>query len=75
MAPGYGISAWLGDSEYTVARIRLKSAASPDGFTAITYVTTIDHPARFQRSRDIGAPLGLTLRKYASGEIDRNGAI
>ena len=43
--------------------------------TAITYVTTIDDPARFEHSRDVGAHLGLTPRKYASGEVDRNGAI
>jgi transposase len=39
------------------------------------YVTTIDDPDRFHRSRDLGAHLGLTPRKYASGEMDRNGAI
>jgi len=43
--------------------------------TAITFLTTIDDPDRFQRSRDVGAHLGLTPRKYASGETDRNGAI
>ena len=32
-------------------------------------------PARFQRSRDVGAHLGLTPKKYASGETDRNGGI
>ena len=40
--------------------------------TAMTYVTTIDDPDRFQRSRDVGAHLGLTPRKFASGEVDRN---
>lgn len=40
--------------------------------TALTFATAIDNPAR---SRDVGAHLGLTPRKYASGEIDRNGAI
>src|SRR5690242_5658040 len=43
--------------------------------TALTFATAIDNPARFARSRDVGAHLGLTPRKYASGEIDRNGAI
>jgi transposase len=43
--------------------------------TALTFATAIDNPARFVRSRDVGAHLGLTPRKYASGEIDRNGAI
>jgi transposase len=43
--------------------------------TALTFATAIDDPARFARSRNVGAHLGLTPRKYASGEIDRNGAI
>jgi transposase len=43
--------------------------------TALTFATAIDDPARFVRSRDVGAHLGLTPRKYASGEVDRNGGI
>jgi transposase len=43
--------------------------------TAITYLTTIDDPVRFERSRDVGAHLGLTPKKYASGETDRNSGI
>jgi transposase len=43
--------------------------------TAVTYLTTIDDPDRFQRSRDVGAHLGLTPKKYASGEVDRNSSI
>jgi transposase len=43
--------------------------------TAITFLTTIDDPARFHRSRDVGAHLGLTPKKYASGETDKNGGI
>jgi transposase len=42
---------------------------------ALTYATGIDDPGRFARSRDIGPHFGLTPRKYASGEIDRNGSI
>jgi transposase len=41
----------------------------------LTYATAIDAPERFARSRDVGAHFGLTPRKYASGEIDRNGRI
>jgi transposase len=43
--------------------------------TALTFATAIDDPTRFARSRDVGPHLGLTPRKYAAGEIDRNGAI
>jgi transposase len=42
---------------------------------ALTYASGIDDPARFTHSRDIGPHFGLIPRKYASGEIDRNGSI
>jgi transposase len=41
----------------------------------LAFATAIDDPARFRHSRDVGAHFGLTPRKYASGEIDRSGAI
>jgi len=43
--------------------------------TAITFHTVIDDPSRFRRSRSVGAYLGLTPRRYASGEIDWTGRI
>jgi transposase len=43
--------------------------------TALTYRTTIDDPKRFRRSRSVGAYLGLTPRRYQSGEVDRVGRI
>jgi transposase len=42
---------------------------------AITFTSALDDPARFRRSRDVGAHLGLTPRKYQSGETDRTGRI
>lgn len=54
---------------------RLLSVPGVGAVTALSFATAIDDPARFSRSRDVGAHLGLTPRKYASGEIDRNGAI
>ena len=42
---------------------------------ALTAMTGIDDPARFPRSRSVGVHFGMTPRKYASGEVDRNGAI
>ena len=42
---------------------------------ALTYRATIDVPARFRKSKAVGAVFGLTSAKYQSGEIDRNGAI
>ena len=43
--------------------------------TALAFHSAIDEPARFQRSRSVGAYIGLTLRRYASGEIDWSGRI
>jgi transposase len=43
--------------------------------TALAFRAEIDDSARFKRSRDVGVHVGLTPRKYASGEIDRNGGI
>ena len=43
--------------------------------TAVAYATTIDNPARFKHSTDVGAYLGLTPRRYQSGEVDRLGPI
>lgn len=43
--------------------------------TALIFRATVDQPARFRRSRDIGAHLGLTPRRYQSGETDIQGRI
>ena len=37
--------------------------------------TAIDNPTRFRRSRNVGAYLGLTPRRYQSGELDLGGRI
>ncbi len=41
--------------------------------TAVAYAATIDDPRRFAKSRDVGAYLGLTSRRYQSGEMDYSG--
>ena len=43
--------------------------------TALAFVATIDQPDRFRKSRDVGAYLGLTPRRYESGELSFNGRI
>jgi transposase len=43
--------------------------------TALAYKTFVDNPDRFRHSRAVGAALGLTPRKYASGETDYDGRI
>jgi transposase len=43
--------------------------------TALCYLATIDDPTRFKKSRSVGAYVGLTTRRYASGETDWTGRI
>src|SRR5437588_11018921 len=43
--------------------------------TALCFLATIDDPTRFRRSRSVGAYVGLTTRRFASGEIDWTGRI
>jgi transposase len=42
---------------------------------AITYSSAVDDPARFRRSRVVGAHFGLTPKRYRSGETDVTGGI
>jgi transposase len=43
--------------------------------TAASFVAAVERPESFARSRDVGAWLGLTPRRYQSGEIDYEGHI
>ena len=43
--------------------------------SSLAYVSTVEDPGRFSRSRSVGAHLGLTPRHYQSGEVDRSGRI
>jgi transposase len=43
--------------------------------TALAFLSAINDPSRFARARDVGPYLGLTPRRYQSGEIDRAGRI
>jgi transposase len=54
---------------------RLMSAPGVGAVTAAAFVAAIDNPHRFGRSRDVGAYLGLTPRRYQSGQVDRTGRI
>jgi transposase len=42
---------------------------------ALTYRATVDQPARFARSKSVGASFGLTPQTYQSGKTDRTGRI
>jgi transposase len=54
---------------------RLTNVPGVGALVALTYRTGIDVPARFLRSKAVGAHLGLTPRKHQSGEVDRTGHI
>jgi transposase len=43
--------------------------------TAVSYVSAVEDPANFRTSRSVGAWLGLTPRRYQSGEVDYDGHI
>lgn len=58
----------------TVCR-RLMTMPGIGPVTALTFRATVDDPTRFRRSRAVGAYLGLTPRRYQSGEVDRVGRI
>src|SRR5262245_47598584 len=54
---------------------RLMTTPGVGPVVALTYRATVDVPARFRKSKAVGAVFGLTCSKYQSGEIDRSGRI
>ncbi len=54
---------------------RLMSAPGAGPLTALAFRATIGQPERFRKSRDAGAHLGLTPRRYQSSETDVQGRV
>ncbi len=54
---------------------RLMTTPGVGPVAALTYRATVDVPARFRKSKAVGAVFGLTCSKFQSGEIDRSGRI
>ena len=54
---------------------RLMTVPGIGPINALAFCAAIDEPTRFRRSRSVGAYLGLTPRRYASGEVDWSGRI
>jgi transposase len=46
------------------------SVPSIGPITALAFIAAIEDPHRFKRTRDIGVYLGLTEKRYQSGETD-----
>jgi transposase len=54
---------------------RLMTIPGVGPVVALTYRATVDVPARFRKSKSVGAVFGLTCAKYQSGEVDWSGRI
>lgn len=54
---------------------RLMTIPGIGPMTALAFCAVIDDPRRFKRSRSVGAYLGLTPRRHASGQVDWSGRI
>ncbi len=54
---------------------RLMTVPGVGAIVAVTFTSALDDPARFRRSKDVGAHFGLTPRRYQSGETDMTGRI
>ena len=52
---------------------RLMTAPGVGAVVALTYRATVDQPQRFLHSRAVGAHVGLTPKRYQSGETDYDG--
>lgn len=57
-----------------VAR-RLMTVPGVGVIVALAYTAVIDDPTRFRHSESVGAYLGLTPRRYQSGDVDISGHI
>ena len=54
---------------------RLMTTPGVGPVVSLTYRATVDVPARFRKSKSVGAVFGLTCAKYQSGEVDWDGRI
>ena len=83
------LEAWLGVrartaalSKQLVAAARasdqcrlLSSIPGVGAVTAASFVAAIEDPENFRKSRSVGAWIGLTTKRYQSGEVDYDGHI
>lgn len=65
----------LADARRSAACQLLMSIPGVGVVTATSFVSAIEQPANFKHSRSVGAFVGLTTRRYQSGEIDYDGHI
>lgn len=65
----------LADARRSDACRLLMSIPGVGVVTATSFIAAIEDPTNFRRSRSVGAWLGLTTRRYQSGEVDFDGHI
>ncbi|MET3437295.1 IS110 family transposase [Sphingomonas sp. 1185] len=65
----------LADARRSDACQLLMSIPGVGVVTATSFLAAIEEPGNFRRSRSVGAWLGLTTRRYQSGEVDYVGHI
>lgn len=53
----------------------LMSIPGIGAITATSFAAAIEEPCNFKKSRNVGAWIGLTTRRYQSGEVDYDGHI
>ena len=83
LAARLSIEQQIGDLDRKVLKLaredaqvrRFMTVPGVGAITALSFKATIDDPARFKRSRSVGAYVGLTTRRHASGEVDWSGRI
>src|SRR5262249_37803933 len=54
---------------------RLMTVPGVGPVVAVTFKSGVDDPSRIAKSKAVGAPFGLTPKKYQSGEKDVTGGI
>lgn len=54
---------------------RMMTVPGVGALVALTFRATVDDPARFKKSTNVGAHFGLTPRRYQSGQTDPIGSI
>ena len=65
----------LASARQSAACQLLMSIPGVGAITATSFTTAIEDPENFKKSRSVGAWLGLTTRRYQSGEVDYDGHI
>ena len=65
----------VADARQSQACRILMSILGVGAITATSFATAIEEPGNYKKSRSVGAWIGLTTRRYQSGEVDYDGHI